>query len=325
MYARAAQQGRHLRVRAYTYGARKQQPWHDIDIDTSDEPGPCKLKPNLFAAQEREAKMSKLVDAPQLQEKHVDFAEFATEIDQAARRTAAGVLSDGSACRLHRARRLDDRREHRAQAVAGPGGMEHRDQGRDVNQFEAGQAPPERRESAPDIKYDRAYRGQKRSKRLRKINVGTASTTPNTWTCTTRLISFATSTPIKTTSMAARGDWTTSIGACISSPKASRANRCRRRGSGATAVSPSRASVPSISSPVGCKSGAGAVLVLPDPCHAAPELNGCRLLSAALLLPEGLKWTPPSSAVSVQRAPSGICKRIAVMMTPHRWDAACYW
>ena len=44
------------------------------------------LTPNLFAAQEREAKLSKLGDALQVIERHVDFAALATAVDQAAQR-----------------------------------------------------------------------------------------------------------------------------------------------------------------------------------------------------------------------------------------------
>lgn len=44
------------------------------------------MKPNLFAAQEREAKLSKLGDALEVMERHVDFAALAAEVDQAAPR-----------------------------------------------------------------------------------------------------------------------------------------------------------------------------------------------------------------------------------------------
>ena len=44
------------------------------------------MKPNLFAAQEREAKLSKLGDSLQTLERHVDFAALAAEVDQAAPR-----------------------------------------------------------------------------------------------------------------------------------------------------------------------------------------------------------------------------------------------
>lgn len=44
------------------------------------------MKPNLFAAQEREAKLSKLGDALQVMERHVDFAALAAAVDQAAPR-----------------------------------------------------------------------------------------------------------------------------------------------------------------------------------------------------------------------------------------------
>jgi IS5 family transposase len=44
------------------------------------------MKPNLFAAQEREAKLTKLGDALQVLERHVDFAELASAVDEAAPR-----------------------------------------------------------------------------------------------------------------------------------------------------------------------------------------------------------------------------------------------
>ena len=44
------------------------------------------MKPNLFAAQEREAKLSKLGDSLELLERHVDFAALAAAVDQAAPR-----------------------------------------------------------------------------------------------------------------------------------------------------------------------------------------------------------------------------------------------
>lgn len=44
------------------------------------------MKPNLFAAQEREAKLSKLGDSLEVLERHVDFAALADEVDQAAPR-----------------------------------------------------------------------------------------------------------------------------------------------------------------------------------------------------------------------------------------------
>jgi transposase, IS5 family len=44
------------------------------------------MKPNLFAAQEREAKLSKLGDALQVLERHVDFAAMAASVDKAAPR-----------------------------------------------------------------------------------------------------------------------------------------------------------------------------------------------------------------------------------------------
>lgn len=44
------------------------------------------MNPNLFAAQEREAKLSKLGDALQVIDRHVDFAALAAEVDQAAPR-----------------------------------------------------------------------------------------------------------------------------------------------------------------------------------------------------------------------------------------------
>lgn len=44
------------------------------------------MKPNLFAAQEREAKLSKLGDSLQVLERHVDFAALAAEVDEAAPR-----------------------------------------------------------------------------------------------------------------------------------------------------------------------------------------------------------------------------------------------
>jgi len=46
------------------------------------------MKPNLFAAQEREAKLSKLGDALEVMERHVDFAALAAAVDQAAPRPA---------------------------------------------------------------------------------------------------------------------------------------------------------------------------------------------------------------------------------------------
>ena len=44
------------------------------------------MKPNLFAAQEREAKLTKLGDALQVLERHVDFAALASAVDEAAPR-----------------------------------------------------------------------------------------------------------------------------------------------------------------------------------------------------------------------------------------------
>ena len=44
------------------------------------------MKPNLFAAQEREAKLTKLGDALQVLERHVDFAALADAVDKAAPR-----------------------------------------------------------------------------------------------------------------------------------------------------------------------------------------------------------------------------------------------
>jgi IS5 family transposase len=44
------------------------------------------MKPNLFAAQEREAKLTKLGDALQVLERHVDFAAMAAAVDKAAPR-----------------------------------------------------------------------------------------------------------------------------------------------------------------------------------------------------------------------------------------------
>ena len=44
------------------------------------------MKPNLFAAQEREAKLSKLGDALEVMERHVDFAALAAAVDEAAPR-----------------------------------------------------------------------------------------------------------------------------------------------------------------------------------------------------------------------------------------------
>jgi len=44
------------------------------------------MKPNLFAAQEREAKLTKLGDALQVLERHVDFAALAGAVDEAAPR-----------------------------------------------------------------------------------------------------------------------------------------------------------------------------------------------------------------------------------------------
>ncbi|MYM33713.1 IS5 family transposase [Duganella sp. FT94W] len=44
------------------------------------------MKPNLFAAQEREAKLTKLGDALQVLERHVDFAALANGVDTAAPR-----------------------------------------------------------------------------------------------------------------------------------------------------------------------------------------------------------------------------------------------
>lgn len=44
------------------------------------------MKPNLFAAQEREAKLTKLGDALQVLERHVDFAALAAAVDEAAPR-----------------------------------------------------------------------------------------------------------------------------------------------------------------------------------------------------------------------------------------------
>jgi len=42
------------------------------------------MKPNLFAAQEREANLSKLGDSLGLLERHVDFSALAAVVDQAA-------------------------------------------------------------------------------------------------------------------------------------------------------------------------------------------------------------------------------------------------
>src|SRR5471032_2364488 len=44
------------------------------------------MKPNLFAAQEREAKLSKLGDSLELLERHVDFSALAAAVDRAAPR-----------------------------------------------------------------------------------------------------------------------------------------------------------------------------------------------------------------------------------------------
>ncbi|WP_219909760.1 hypothetical protein [Pseudoduganella armeniaca] len=44
------------------------------------------MKPNLFAAQEREAKLTKLGDALQMMERHVDFTALAAAVDKAAPR-----------------------------------------------------------------------------------------------------------------------------------------------------------------------------------------------------------------------------------------------
>ena len=44
------------------------------------------MKPNLFAAQEREAKLTKLGDALQVLERHFDFAALASAVDEAAPR-----------------------------------------------------------------------------------------------------------------------------------------------------------------------------------------------------------------------------------------------
>jgi IS5 family transposase len=44
------------------------------------------IKTNLFADQEREARLNKLVDALHLMEQHVDFAALAAEVDLAAPR-----------------------------------------------------------------------------------------------------------------------------------------------------------------------------------------------------------------------------------------------
>jgi hypothetical protein len=42
------------------------------------------MKPSLFAAQEHEAKLSKLGDALEVMERHVDFAALAAAVDDAA-------------------------------------------------------------------------------------------------------------------------------------------------------------------------------------------------------------------------------------------------
>lgn len=47
------------------------------------------IKESLFAAEEREAKLDKLGDMPQLLEKPVDFAALAVEIDRAAPRNGS--------------------------------------------------------------------------------------------------------------------------------------------------------------------------------------------------------------------------------------------
>ncbi|MYM85546.1 hypothetical protein GTP44_27065, partial [Duganella sp. FT50W] len=46
------------------------------------------MKPNLFAAQEREAKLTKLGDTLQVLERHVDFAALADAVDRGPRITA---------------------------------------------------------------------------------------------------------------------------------------------------------------------------------------------------------------------------------------------
>ena len=44
------------------------------------------IKDNLFATEEREAKLDRLGDVLQVMERHVDFAVLAAEIDRAAPR-----------------------------------------------------------------------------------------------------------------------------------------------------------------------------------------------------------------------------------------------
>lgn len=52
------------------------------------------MKRNLFAAQEREAKLTKLDDTLQVLERHIDFAALADAVDTAAPRPAANAAGD---------------------------------------------------------------------------------------------------------------------------------------------------------------------------------------------------------------------------------------